>query len=302
MGDRKAPPQSVLDAFDINSPIQSLSGGRGLCFLATDIVLRPVDDPAETQWLSELLLSLSSLPHANHEYRIAKPLQSNSTAASSEGNQFIVDGWSVSSFLQGKEGPRGEWAQILTASRAFHRDVKDLVHEPPEFLSLKTDRWAEADRVTWGEKRLQDIPNVNHDILRLIDPHLQKLEEIKKPLPIEPPKYQIVHGDLTGNVLFDEKGEGLAPAIIDISPFWRPVEFAEAVLVADGLVDHGQGIDLIELYGTDELRLQILVRALYWRILTFAIQSDLVWIKAYMPQMDFEGAVALVRGVVRNNL
>ena len=48
----------------------------------------------------------------------------------------------------------------------------------------------------------------------------------------------------------------------------------------------------------DDLRLQVLVRALYWRILTFAIQSDLQWLKAYMPQMDFEGAVGLVRQVV----
>lgn len=44
---------------------------------------------------------------------------------------------------------------------------------------------------------------------------------------------QLIHGDLTGNVLFaaDE-----APAVIDFSPYWRPPVFAEAVVVADGLL------------------------------------------------------------------
>ena len=224
----EAPPQSVLNAFNIKAPLQPLSGGRGLCFLAGDVVLRPVDEPAETQWLSGLLFSLSKLPHANGEYRIPKPLQSTDPASPSLENQFIVDGWSASSFLVGKEGPEGRWSQLLTASRAFHRDVHGLVPKRPEFLALKTDRWAEADRVTWGEKLLEDVPDVNHDILRLINPHLEKLKPIKKPLPKESLKCQIVHADLTGNVLFDEETTGLAPAIIDISPCWRPVEFAEA--------------------------------------------------------------------------
>jgi uncharacterized protein (TIGR02569 family) len=298
MQDPKTPHQSVIDAFKIIAPLQPLSGGRGLCFLAGDVVLRPVDEPAETQWLSGVLLNLSQLPHANREYRIAKPLQSTSIASASGEIQFIVDGWSASSFVQGEEGPGGKWAHILTTSRAFHRDLGDLVSEPPAFLALKTDRWAEADRVTWGEKRFEDVPDVNHDILGLISPHLEKLEQIKKPLPIDSLKRQIVHADLTGNVLFDEGGSGLAPAIIDISPIWRPVEFAEAVVVVDGLLNHGQGIELIELYGTDELRLQVLVRALNWRILVFAIQSDLAWIKVYMPKTDFEGAVKLVMELV----
>ena len=96
----------------------------------------------------------------------------------------------------------------------------------------------------------------------------------------------------------DTKGV-LAPAVIDIAPYWRPVEFSEPVVVSDGLTDYGQGIKLIELYGTDELRLQVLVRALYWRMLTFAIQSDLPWIEKHMRTMDFENTVKLVTVVRR---
>ena len=31
---------------------------------------------------------------------------------------------------------------------------------------------------------------------------------------------QLIHGDLTENILF---AEGLSPAVIDFSPYWRPV-------------------------------------------------------------------------------
>jgi uncharacterized protein (TIGR02569 family) len=295
----QAPPQSVLDAFDIQNPLQPLSGGRGLCFLAGDVVLRPVDYDIETQWLSELLLKISQLPHASQEYRIAKPFLSKISSAPGAESQFIVDGWSASAFAAGKDGPRGKFRELFIATRAFHRDVKGLVSEPPAFVFSKPDRWAEADRVTWEEKGLNDVPDVNHDVLKKINPYLEKLEEIKKPIPKDALKYQMVHGDLSGNVLFDDTNRGLAPAIIDITPYWRPVEFSEAVVVADGITGYRQGIELIELYGTDELRLQVLVRALYWRILTFAIQSDLPWIEKYMPNMDFEKAVRLVQEVVR---
>lgn len=305
MGDRQdirqVPSQSVLKAFNIQTPLQPLSGGRGLCFLAGDTVLRPVDYDIETQWLNELLLNLTQLPHANQEYRIAKPLISTIPTSSGAENRFIVDNWSASSFLAGKDGPRGKFQELFIASRAFHRDLKDLISEPPAFVFWKPDRWAEADRVTWGEKSLDDVLGVNHDVLKAIKPYLERLEEIKKPIPRDTLKYQMVHADLSGNVLFDNTNRGLAPAIIDMAPYWRPVEFSEAVVVADGLTGYEQGTELIELYGTDELRLQVLVRALYWRILTFAIQSDLPWLGKHMPNIDFERAVRLVIEVVRRD-
>jgi hypothetical protein len=46
----------------------------------------------------------------------------------------------------------------------------------------------------------------------------------------------LIHGDLTGNVLFHDE---LPPAIIDFTPYWRPLEFQSAVVVADALVWEG---------------------------------------------------------------
>ena len=45
---------------------------------------------------------------------------------------------------------------------------------------------------------------------------------------------QVIHGDIGGNVLFAD-ASGLPPAVIDVSPYYRPRSFADAVLVADAV-------------------------------------------------------------------
>jgi hypothetical protein len=76
---------------------------------------------------------------------------------------------------------------------------------------------------------------------------------------------QIVHGDLTGNVLF---AEGMAPAIIDFTPYWRPVGFASAVVIADAIAWHGATSALTDaLSDTDEPR-SMLARAALFRLIT----------------------------------
>ena len=52
-----------------------------------------------------------------------------------------------------------------------------------------------------------------------------------------------MHGDLTGNVLF---ARGLPPAVIDFSPYWRPVGFASAVVVGDALLWEGADESLLD--------------------------------------------------------
>lgn len=294
MDESLALPQTVLNAFGIHHPLKPLSGGRGICFLAGDTVLRPVGDgeAIEAEWLGHLLLKLSGL--SSPKYRVAKPRLTSRTSIPPASNRVIANGWTASSFLPGKDGPKSKWNQLFTASRAFYRDLKDLVQEPPAFLSSRTHRWSWADRITWEEQRLGDTPEINHSVLEMISEYLSRLEALKEPLPKDSLICQLVHADLSGNVLFDVEDRGLSPAIIDLSLYWRPVEFAEAIVVADGLTYYGEGPELINLFGTDSLRLQILIRALYWRILTCAIQSDLLWLEAAPQTMDFERAVKMV--------
>ncbi len=51
---------------------------------------------------------------------------------------------------------------------------------------------------------------------------------------------QVVHGDLTGNVHLGPSGP---PVVLDLTPYWRPVGYAAAVVVVDHLLapeDEGQ--------------------------------------------------------------
>jgi hypothetical protein len=71
-----------------------------------------------------------------------------------------------------------------------------------------------------------------------------------------------VHGDLTRNVLFSP---ALPPAVIDISPYWRSPEFAEAVVIADALCWHGASPALLDL---TNVSVAAVARALLFRLVT----------------------------------
>jgi hypothetical protein len=75
---------------------------------------------------------------------------------------------------------------------------------------------------------------------------------------------QVVHADLGGNVLFHP---ALAPGVIDISPFWRPAAYADAIVVADAVAWHGAGDDLVEHLLTQQGD-QLLLRAVLFRVAT----------------------------------
>ena len=71
---------------------------------------------------------------------------------------------------------------------------------------------------------------------------------------------QIVHGDLTGNVLV---APGAPPAVIDISPYWRPPEYAEGVVIADALCWHGASASVL---GEVGVSVTAVARALLFRL------------------------------------
>ncbi|KAK0618973.1 hypothetical protein B0T14DRAFT_518335 [Immersiella caudata] len=173
-----------------------------------------------------------------------------------------------------------------------------------------TNRFIEADLVTWGDKTLSEVEKVNEDMLAQLEPVLKRVRGCMRPLPSEEEeprlRRQLVHLDLLGNVLIDEE-EGAAPGIIDWSLYWRPAVYALAVVVADGLTRIGEveSRELIELffgYGEvpmkREVGVQLLLRALYWRYLTFAIDPDLEWIRVNLPKADYEGAAKILCGLL----
>jgi hypothetical protein len=147
----------------------------------------------------------------------------------------LVDGWVVTPFLEGSHEP-GRWHDVIEAGRRFHAALPDVA--PPHV----DDPWARADRVAWQEARYPAV----EDLLAALEP----VDE-------EP---ALIHGDLTGNVLFHET---LPPAVIDFAAYYRPPTFAEAIVVADALCWEGAPAAL-----ADAVPKQFLLRALVYRGVT----------------------------------
>lgn len=232
-------PAGVLSAFGLAGPARRLSGGGGTSVEVGTAVLKPVDDPLEAEWVAATLARVSG-----RGFRLPTPL-------TGPAGTHVVDGWAAATLVAGQTGPTGHWAELLGASRAFHAA---LAHLPrPAHLEARTSRWALGDRVAWEAAR----PPV------VVDELVSPLEHLVGLLaPVRSPS-QVVHGDLAGNVLF---APGLEPAIIDFSPYWRPVAWAEAVAMVDGMLWYGGGPELEALAGELDEAPQMLARAAIFRL------------------------------------
>jgi uncharacterized protein (TIGR02569 family) len=216
-----APPPAVLEAFGCAGPLSALTGGRGLSWRSGDVVLKPAEEnPLITDWLCDALDGL--VPDG---FRICAPIR-----AATGGWRF--DGWTASVFEPGTPADvtRGPWLDVLRAGAAFCRGLEGLGR--PWFTTIRTDRWAVADRVAWQEESVE-LPAAYAALAR-------RLAALAGGRPDDPD--QVVHGDLPGNVLLHP---GLEPLILDFSPYWRPVRYSLAVVVTDALSWHGAAPSLL---------------------------------------------------------
>ncbi|GAA3699429.1 TIGR02569 family protein [Nonomuraea antimicrobica] len=238
------PPAGVLAAFRLTGAVHPLAGGQGQSFRAGNAVLKPVDDAEEAEWSAEVFAGLA--PSA--EFRVPQPCRA-------DDGSHVVAGWAAYEFVAGRAGPAGEWATLIAAGRAFHQALRHLPR--PGLLDRRRHPWAVADRIAWDE--------IGPVALAHTDGLLTTLRALKR--PVDTPS-QLVHGDLTGNVLLQS---GQPPAVIDFSPYWRPVGYAEAIVVADGLLYHDAAPALINSTLPSHDGLQMLVRALIFRLSTSAL-------------------------------
>lgn len=151
-----------------------------------------------------------------------------------------------------RKSPAAAVARYRASGSLFHEATRHI--ERPPFLDTRTDPWSVGDRVAWGDVQVADLERDTK--------HLDRLLTCRKPVT---GTSQLIHGDLTGNVLFDAVQP---PAIIDMSPYWRPPEFATAIVVADALVWEGAGDELIDNASDTNDFTQYLLRALIYRIVT----------------------------------
>ncbi|MER5476679.1 aminoglycoside phosphotransferase [Streptomyces sp. NPDC002734] len=235
------PSPAVRDAFGVSGTPVLLAGGQGRSVLVGGAVFKAVKGAEdEVEWAASLF---ERLPPSS-DFRVPLPLRATD-------GRSVVDGWAAGAFLTGEPGSQGHWAGVLGAGRAFHRALRQVPR--PGFLDRRTHPWAVADRVAWGE---QDV-----DVVEDLHAPYSALLELRRPVKQE--GAQLIHGDLTGNVLFaaDE-----APAVIDFSPYWRPPVFADAIVVADGLLWFDPPSDLLTGGSDHPDWQQMLIRALLFRL------------------------------------
>lgn len=232
-----APPsRAVLAAYGVQGPATLLRGGQGTSWRADDLVLKP-DRPDFAEWLASVLAG----PFDG--VRVAPPVRTSDGA-------WGVDGWTAAPLLAGAPDVRGRHAEVFTGARALQAGLPDVA-EPP-WSQQRPDPWARADRIAWGEERTRPPGPVATVLEDLLGPVRQV------DLPV-----RLTHLDLAGNVLLDD---ALPPAVIDLSPYWRPAAYARAVVVVDLMLWHDASADVTALADLGEHSEGLLRRALAFRL------------------------------------
>jgi len=202
---QQPPPQHVRAAFGVRD-IEPELVDIGPVWRCGEVALKPAADPAEAAWVARTLGELH-VP----ELRFGRPLRSTD-------GRWVVGGWAGYRFIEGRAEPRHD--EVVAVSFRLHEATAGLPR--PRFLATRTTVFAMADRVAWNE----------HDTALPADMGgrlFNELAQARLPTALRP---QVVHGDLFGNVLF--VGDA-APGIIDFTPYWRPPQWAAAVIVVDAL-------------------------------------------------------------------
>lgn len=179
---------------------------------------------------------------------------------------------------------RYKWDHIITAGERFSALMREHGVTKPAFLESRKDPWGLADRVAWSELSLEreatiDIHVDNKTYGGVLGPHwrteakylgetLDILRDLDHINSTQEPS-QIIHGDLTGNVVFALPFASSAPlGIIDISPYFRPPSFSTAIVLVDALACEDAPEKWAISYLKTKQDIKMFVRALIFRIVS----------------------------------
>lgn len=237
----------ILRAFNLNGEIKPLSGGQNTSARVDDFVLKPIDDNVQfCEWTLNILNEINPLG-----YRLSKPIMSDI-------GTFVYKGWCCTRYERG-EYIDGNVKQKLEVSRLLHHDLVDI-----DFINIPKsyDPWSISHRIAWQKEKLPQY--ISRDAYKILEVLISKIK-LKENYEI-----QIVHSDLSGNILFDEV---LSPLIIDFSPTIAPTEYAEAILVCDSIAWHGGSNSELKLICHSEFNIEMIIRAIIFRLSVAAIFS-----------------------------
>lgn len=233
-------PPHVRTAFGVRDALARpavLGGIQGWC--CGEVFIRPVADHAMAAWSARVLGTLRV-----DGVRVARPLRA------SDG-RWVVAGYSACEYITGT--PRPHYEELVAASLRLHAATASV--RRPRLLDQRDGLAARADAAAWGERAVALEPTRGG---RLFDELVRYRRQVRLPA-------QVVHGDLFGTMLFDDAHD-VPPAIVDLVPYWRPVEWAAAVIVVDALAWGGGQPELVVSWSHLEGWPQVLLRALLFRV------------------------------------
>lgn len=230
---------NVAKNFRYHTETVLLTGGHGTTYLCGDFVLKPVTDNEEAKELAEIILKC----HSTSKLRIPKPILSQS-------GEWIYGGYVAWEYLDGKDAV-GQYEEKIKICDWFDEIVASS--QKPKFLESANHAWALADKVAWGEIEKE----YSSDFEEIIKPIYSGLKGVSLPPTL-------IHGDLNGNVIFHKH---LPPAVIDMTLYWRPKDFAKAIVVIDGIVSDGAHLEIYKLIKYLPEIKQLMLRAGLRRIL-----------------------------------
>ncbi|KRE92554.1 hypothetical protein ASG76_16425 [Nocardioides sp. Soil774] len=253
MPDPSRPPDHVLDLFAAEGVVEPLPGGQGTSWRAGDLVLKSGCGESEA-WLAQVQARLAVrldevVPRS---VRLALPVPARD-------GSLTVDGWAATRFEPGTTQCH-DLATLRATAHLLHAHLASAVPERPEGLDARTDQWAEAERAAYDpEVALRAAADrAEPGLADLAGTLVAGLDAT------DLGREQLVHADLSGNVLLDAAG---VPFVIDFSPSWRSPLWAEAVCVLDAVLWLGTDQDALDGWRTGTER-QAMLRAALFRILS----------------------------------
>lgn len=231
--------KSVIEKFSVSPDLSVLDGGRGKVVKSGNLVIKPVLEPEKYEWYAGLFEK-----YHFSEIKYSRPVRSLS-------GSFIEDGYGATEFLNGKFFA-GKMREKIQASHAFNSHLKDIP-KPAEFDSWKSP-WTNAQDLAWGKCQMPEDFNAKaRSNLAALFRFWKKID-----MPV-----QLIHTDLSGNILFD----GNDPVIIDFTPGYFPKEYADVLLVSDSIAWFDEPVESLDLLALgDKVTFQLLLRAVLFRL------------------------------------